>query len=73
MFGPLIDTLYLSYIGQEVFLKANKRYSAAIAADTGVLQGDPLSPLLFTLYIAELALDDANDPLLHATPSHTLP
>lgn len=68
--GPLIDVLRASYTGQEVFLKANKRFSAAIDVNSGVLQGDPLSPLLFTLYMSHISLSQPDDPLLSG---HSIP
>lgn len=63
--GPLIDTLRRAYTGQEVSLRANKRYSAMISTDIGVPQGDPLSPLLFILYMSNIHVEHHTDPTLN--------
>lgn len=62
--GPLIEVLRQSFLNQEVTLKVNNRYSNMITSDTGVSQGDPLSPLLFIIYVADFQLEDNDDPIL---------
>lgn len=60
--GRLISLLRLAYQRQEVFVKANKRFSDVIRADTGLPQGDPLSPLMFIIYMLPFDLKHADDP-----------
>lgn len=64
IFGRVITALRITYERQEVFVKANKRFSQAIQANVGVPQGDPLSPLLFILYMADLRLQHQDDPTI---------
>lgn len=66
--GPMIDTLKRAFTGQEISIRANKQYSDLIANDIGVPQGDPLSPLLFILYVADLQIQSPTDPQLDGHP-----
>lgn len=45
-------------------VRIDGKFSSFFSTVQGVLQGDPLSPLLFILYIAPLDLSDAADPVL---------
>lgn len=66
--GRLIEVLRQSYMGQDVFVRSNRRYSNAIPVNRGVLQGDPISPLLFIIYMITIELDHPDDPKLGELP-----
>lgn len=63
-FGSLLRTLRKLYCNTSTSLRIAGRYSAPFMVDKGVLQGDPLSPILFIMYIGELALQHPDDPIL---------
>lgn len=62
--GSLVDMLRRLYSGTTTALRLCGRFSSPFGVDKGVLQGDPLSPLLFIAYIAELDTSDEHDPVL---------
>lgn len=63
--GPLIDLVKLMYTDPMVTLKMNSKYSDFMPSSNGVLQGCPLSPLLFICYLADIPLTSWFDPLLN--------
>lgn len=65
--GPLMEVLKALYTNTESTLRINSRYSSFFDTAKGVMQGDPLSPLLFILYISQIELSDADDPRFSAT------
>ena len=65
--GHMLEMIRNMYQNTKIHLKLNgERSKNAIAQEQGVRQGDPLSPLLYNLYVADLAntlgtiLGDAN-------------
>lgn len=63
--GSLVNMLRRLYTDTKTVLRLRGRYSSPFGVDKGVLQGDPLSPLLFIIYIAELDTSDRLcDPVL---------
>lgn len=66
--GALVDTLHKLYADTTTSLQLHGRYSSLFPVDKGVLQGDPLSPILFILYIAGLSISEPDDPLLAGLP-----
>lgn len=66
--GPLIEVLRQAYLQQTFAVRANKRYSDMIQTDAGVPQGDPLSPLLFIIYMSGIEIAAPDDPTLDGHP-----
>lgn len=63
--GALLDLVKIMYSDPKVTLKMNARYSSFFNTTNGVLQGCPLSPLLFICYLADIPLTSAFDPTLN--------
>lgn len=65
--GALVDSLHKLYRNTTTTLRLRGRYSPLFSVDKGVLQGDPLSPILFIMYIAEVTtvLSHPDDPKLN--------
>ena len=51
MHGPILDVLQQMYSSVHMCVKVDGKIGASFASEVGVKQGDPLSPLLFGLYI----------------------
>lgn len=64
--GRLIECLRAAYTGTEIFVKANRRYSRAVVTNLGIPQGDPISPLMFIIYMADISLAHQDDAKLGA-------
>lgn len=45
-------------------VRMDGRFSEFFRSVQGVQQGDPISPLLFILYIAKVDLEDEDDPVI---------
>lgn len=66
--GRHMEVLKAMYHDTQLTLRMEGHYSEFFACSAGVAQGDPLSPLLFILYISCLDLRDPDDPLLELSP-----
>lgn len=66
--GLLIDSLRALYQNTTTSLRLKGRYSDLFNVDKGVLQGDPLSPILFIIYIGGLDVRHADDVMLDGLP-----
>lgn len=62
--GRLMEILKAAYSDNTVTLKMNGTYSDFFTCEAGVAQGDPLSPLLFIIYISCIDVTDVDDPLI---------
>jgi hypothetical protein len=62
--GRLIEILKELYLSPEAALRVNGRFSDFYQLPLGVLQGDPISPLLFVVYMSALCTSDPDDPSL---------
>lgn len=65
--GPLMDIVKLMYADPRLTLKMNACFSDFIDSTVGVLQGCPLSRLLFITYLADVPLTSWYDPTLNGT------
>lgn len=63
--GALLEVVIRMYEGPMVSLKMNARYSDFMPTTNGVLQGCPLSPLLFICYLADIPITSWTDPSLN--------
>lgn len=63
--GPLLDLVKMMYSDPKVTIRLNRRYSKFIGCSNGVLQGCPLSPLLFIIYISDIPITSLYNPLLN--------
>lgn len=62
--GSLVDVLRSLYQDTTTSLRVHGRYSELFDVNKGVLQGDPLSPILFIMYIGGLDVQHRDDPVL---------
>jgi hypothetical protein len=62
--GRLIEILKELYLSPETALRVNRHFSDFYQLPLGMLQGDPISPLLFVIYISMLCTKDTDDPTL---------
>lgn len=71
--GRIFNITRLLYAKLQFRVHSNQSFSELFPTNTGVLQGDSLSPLLFSLYLSELKLQDHVDDLhLHGHPVREL-
>ncbi|KAF3910575.1 Protease [Orbilia brochopaga] len=62
--GFIYRSLKSLYDNTTASVRSHRSYSEEIPVSAGVLQGDPLSPLLFIIYIYDLITGDPDDPKL---------
>jgi hypothetical protein len=62
--GRLIEMLKELYLSPETTLRVNGHFSDFYQLPLGMLQGDPISPLLLVIYISALCTKDTDDPSL---------
>lgn len=63
--GALMDVVKLMYADPMLTLKMNSRFSDFMVTRNGVLQGCPLSPLLFICYLSDIPITSWSDPVLN--------
>lgn len=63
--GPLLELVKHMYADPHMTIQFNRRYSKFLACSKGVMQGCPLSPLLFIIYILDLPVTSWFDPQLN--------
>lgn len=65
--GPLLEIVKLMYSGPpQLTMQLNKRFSDLMDSTNGVLQGCPLLPLLFIIYLHDIPITSWSDPVLDA-------
>lgn len=62
--GGLISILTALYRDPSTTLRLNGRFSDFYKVPLGVLQGDPISPLLFVVFMSALCTSETDDPTL---------
>lgn len=62
--GCLLDILRKLYRDPGTAPRVNGRFSVFYKVPLGVLQGDPISPLLFIIFMSALCMTDTDDPTL---------
>lgn len=67
--GPIIDWLRMLYDKLEYIVRHHDDLSDSFSATLGILIGDPASPLLWLLYLADLDITTYPDDIrLHTYP-----
>lgn len=70
--GPIFSVLRELYTDTFAAIRQNGHFSAMFPQNLGVAQGDPLSCILFIIYIALINVSDPDDLLLDGCPVESL-